>query len=89
MTDSKRDARRHSRAKGTIPAVTGELLGLGWMEADVLKLVKNLQGALNQGAYVMQMLRSRMSDVHGSKRVINSLVFDSLKWAVLIVRMLR
>ena len=69
--------------------MTGELIGLGWVEADVLKLVKNLQGALHQGAYVMQTLRSRMSDVHGSKRVINSLVFNSLKWAVLIVRMLR
>ncbi len=77
------------KAKRTISGLTGELSALGWKEADADKLSKNLQGALNQGAYVMQTLRSRMSDVHGSKRVLNPLVFDSLKWAALIVRMLK
>ena len=76
-------------AKGAIPGLTSELTALGWEEADADKLAKNLQGALNQGAYVMQTLRSRMSDVHGSKRVLKSLVFDSLRWAALIVRMLK
>ena len=77
------------KAKRTISGLTGELSALGWKEADADKLSKNLLGALNQGAYVMQTLRSRMSDVHGSKRVLNPLVFDSLKWATLIVRMLK
>ena len=77
------------KAKGTVSGLTGELSALGWKETDAAKLSKNLQGALNQGAYVMQTLRSRMSDVHGSKRVLNPLVFDSLKWAALIVRMLK
>ena len=77
------------KAKGTISGLTGELGALGWNAADADTLSKNLQGALNQAAYVMQTLRSRMSDVHGSKRVLNPLVFDSLKWAALIVRMLK
>ena len=77
------------KVKRSISGLTGELSALGWKEADADKLSKNLQGALNQGAYVMQTLRSRMSDVHGSKRVLNPLVFDSLKWAALIVRMLK
>ena len=46
---------------------------------------KNIEGALNQGAFVMQSLRSRMADVHGTKPVLRSLVFESLKWAELIV----
>ena len=77
------------KAGGTISDLTSELKVLGWDKTDVDQLAKNLQGALNQGAYVMQTLRSKMSDVHGSKQVVNSMVFDSLKWAVLIVRMLK
>ena len=77
------------RAKGTLSELSRELTDLDWNEADVARLSKNLLGALNQGAYVMQTLRSRMSDVHGSKRVLNPLVFDSLKWAAIIVRTLK
>jgi len=50
--------------------------------------VDNLRGALNQGAYVLQKLRSDMGDVHGSKPVVEGLVYDSIKWASLIVRLL-
>ena len=77
------------RAKNTISRLLAELTGMGWAEADAQRLSQNLQGALNQGAYVMQALRSGMSDVHGSKRALSSLVYDSLKWAALIVRMLK
>ena len=77
------------KAKGTIAEMTSELTALGWEKADADTLANNLRGALNQGAYVMQALRSRMSDVHGSKHVLKPLVFDSLKWAALIVRMLK
>ena len=76
-------------ARNTISNITRELMDLGWEKADADRLSSNLQGSLNQGAYVMQALRSGMSDVHGSKHVANSLVFDSLKWAALIVRMLK
>ena len=75
-------------ARGTIEEVRDELIGLGWTREDSKMLAHNLRGALNHGANVMQRLRSEMSDVHGSKRVIRALVFDSLKWAALIVRML-
>lgn len=76
------------KAKGTIADVTDELIELGWVREEAQRLADNLRGALNQGANVMQGLRSGMSDVHGSKRVMPALVFDSLKWAALIVRML-
>ncbi len=77
------------KAKGTLPALTHELNVLGWEDSESKKLAKNLHRALNHGAYVMQTLRSRMSDVHGSKQVLKPLVFDSLKWAALILRMLK
>jgi len=37
----------------------------------------------------MQALRSRMGDVHGTKPILKPLVCDSIKWAELIVRILR
>jgi len=69
--------------------ISEELISLGWEKSEATTLVNNLRGALNQGAFVMQSLRARMSDVHGSKRVFGPLVFDSIKWAALIVRMLK
>ena len=77
------------KATRTISRLPDELTVMGWSKLEADKLSKNLQGALNQGAYVMQALRSGMSDVHGSKRVLNPLVYDALKWAALIVRMLK
>lgn len=77
------------KAKGTLDELRDELVQLGWGAVDAAMLCKNLQGALNQGAFVLQMLRSRMSDVHGTKRELEPLVFDSLKWAELTVRMLK
>lgn len=67
------------KAKGMVEEVRRELTGIGWEASSINKLAHNLRGALNQGAYVMQALRSGMSDVHGSKRVVPALVFDSLK----------
>ena len=75
--------------KDIFTKITDELISLGWESSDADVLVKNLYGALNQGAFVMQSLRSKMSDVHGSKHVLQPLVFDSLKWAALMVRMLK
>ena len=77
------------KAKGTVEEVRRELPGIGWEAGSADRLADNLRGALNQSANVMQTLRSGMSDVHGSRRVVPALVFDSLKWAALIVRMLR
>jgi len=65
-----------------------DLVELGWSQDDANKLQHNLRGALNQAAYVMQTLRSRMGDVHGTRPTLKPLVYDSIKWAMLIVRLL-
>jgi len=59
---------------------------IGWEPNDTDMLANNLAGALNQGAYIMQSLRSKMGDVHGTKPVVKALVFDSIKWALLLIR---
>ena len=80
--------KRASFAKGVIPALEDQLKSLGWLEAEIVPFKKNFEAALSQGAYVMQTLRSKMGDVHGTKPIVKPLVFDSLKWAALLVRSL-
>ena len=75
-------------ARGVSPMLDRQLSELGWETTDITMFRKNYEGALNQGAYVMQSLRSRMGDVHGTKPILKPLVFDCLKWAELIVRAL-
>jgi len=65
-----------------------ELQDIGWGESDTKPLASNLEGSLNQAAFVMQKLRSNMGDVHGSKPVISALVYDSIKWSLLLLRIL-
>jgi hypothetical protein len=76
------------RSAGVIPKLDGELTALGWSVETAGRLRENLTGSINQAAYVMQTLRSHMSDVHGTQSVLEPLVYDSLKWAALIVRLL-
>jgi len=76
-------------ASGVIPKLEKNLRGLGWNDNNIAMFQKNFEGAMNQGAYVMQTLRSRMGDVHGTKPILKSLVFDCLKWAELILRALK
>lgn len=80
--------KRASLAKGVIPALEQQLKALGWTDAEIVPFKKNFEGSLTQGAYVMQTLRSKMGDVHGTKPIVKPLVFDSLKWAELLVRSL-
>ena len=80
--------KRASSAKGVIPALEEQLRALGWKDLEIVPFKKNFEGALTQGAYVMQTLRSKMGDVHGTKPIIKPLVFDSLKLAELLVRSL-
>lgn len=75
-------------ARGVLPKIEKELAELGWDTSDITLFCRNFEGALNQGAYVMQTLRSRMGDVHGTKPILKPLVFDSVKWAQLLVRAL-
>lgn len=65
-----------------------ELQEIGWSEPDFRPLSSNLEGSLNQAAFVMQKLRSNMGDVHGTKPVISALVYDSIKWSLLLLRVL-
>ena len=77
------------KATGIIPKLEADLAGLGWNEAEIKIFRENLVGSLNQAAYVMQTLRSKMADVHGTKPALEPIVFDSIKWASLIVRLLK
>lgn len=65
-----------------------ELEDIGWSPADIGPLTSNLTGSLNQAAYVMQNLRSRMGDVHGTKPVVAAVVYDAIKWSSLLLRFL-
>jgi len=77
--------KRAITAKGVLTNLDRQLDVIGWPRTDVMPFKKNLEGALNQGAYVMQTLRSHMGDVHGTKPILHSLVFDCLRWAELLV----
>jgi len=80
---------RSLKATGIIPKLEADLAELGWDEAEIKIFRENLVGSLNQAAYVMQTLRSKMADVHGTKPALEPIVFDSIKWASLIVRLLK
>lgn len=75
-------------AIGAIENFKDELQEIGWEEKDINPLSHNLDGSLNQAAFIMQKLRSGMSDVHGTKPVINAIVYDSIKWSLLLLRIL-
>ena len=66
-----------------------ELLRLGWDGREAFIFRQNLKGAISHAAYVMQTLRSKMGDVHGTKPYIDMLAFDSIKWAMIISSLLR
>lgn len=68
--------------------LANELETIGWLESEYKYLLSNMEGSFNQAAFVMQILRSKMGDVHGTKPVINALVYDSIKWSTLLLRML-
>lgn len=76
------------KATGIISQLEADLTEVGWDEDEIKRFRENLIGSLNQAAYVMQTLRAKMADVHGTKPTLEALVFDSLKWASLIVRLL-
>ena len=76
-------------AKSVIPTMEQQLNALGWKANDIKSFFNNYKGSLNQGAYVIQVLRSKMGDVHGTKPVLKTLVFDCLKWAELMLHTLK
>jgi hypothetical protein len=77
--------KRAMAARGILVDLERRLADLEWQPSDAGLFARNLEGALGRGAYVMQTLRSHMGDVHGSKPILRALVFDSLRWAELLV----
>jgi hypothetical protein len=75
-------------AVGVFNAIDQQLSEIEWKDSNIAQFKANLKQSLNQAAYVMQTLRSDMSDAHGTKPVIKPLVFDSIKWSQIIVRLL-
>lgn len=75
-------------AIGAKDRLQNELRDIGWGDSDINPLSSNLDGSLNQAAFVMQKLRSNMGDVHGSKPVVSALIYDSIKWSLLLLRVL-
>jgi hypothetical protein len=73
---------------GFFTEIENELKDINWKGEGVVPFTKNVEGALNQASYIMQSLRVNMSDVHGTKPVLKPLVFDSIKWSQIIVRLL-
>lgn len=76
------------KAIGIFDAVERDLKKLGWEDSKIKFLLGNLKSSLNGAAHIMQSLRSNMSDAHGSKPVLKPLVFDSIKWSEIIIRLL-
>ncbi|NSX02718.1 hypothetical protein [Cupriavidus gilardii] len=56
-----------------------ELAEIGWSESAYKPLAANIEGSLNQAAFVVQKLRSDMGNVHSTKPVISALIYDSIK----------
>jgi len=79
---------RALKARGFLSEMERQLLEIGWEGADVRTFCENVKGALNHSAYVLQTLRSKMGDVHGTKPILKPLVFDCVKWAELMLRTL-
>jgi len=75
-------------ARSVLGEIECQLVELGWESNEAKMLAQNVGGSLNQAAFVLQTLRSKMGDVHGTKPVLKPLVFDSIKWAMLRVRLL-
>lgn len=75
-------------AIGIFSQMEAELRAIGWKE-ESKKTIGTFRNAIHHAAYLMQTLRSDMGDVHGTKPVLMALVFDALKWAQIILRLLK
>jgi len=74
---------------GRLQYLEDELKKLDWDDNIINQFIGNLKGAINQAAYVMQTLRFKMGDAHGTKEVLEPLVFDSIKWSMIICSLLK
>jgi hypothetical protein len=76
-------------ARQVFQSIEQELNDLEWNKGDIKLFRENLNKSINHAAYLMQELRSEMGDVHGTKPILKQLVFNSLKWAEIIVSLLK
>lgn len=76
------------KAVGIYTTIDSQLKDIGWQDSVRVPFNKNLTSSLNQAAFVMEKLRANMADAHGTKPVLKPLVFDSIKWAQILVRLL-
>lgn len=76
-------------ASGKLSELEAQLVGLGWTKEHADRFCKNLGQVFNQAGYLMQTLRSHMSDAHGKKPVVESVVFDALKLASVLVSFMK
>ena len=76
------------QALNVLEQMETELTELGWEVSEIAHFKKNIKDSLNKLALVTQKLRSGMGDVHGTKPVLKSLVFDSFKFAQILIRMM-
>lgn len=88
-TSFQKKVNKSLQAVNALERLEGELVDLGWEANKAKILCENLKGAVSQAAYVMQGIRSGMGDAHGSKPALNTLAFDSIKWAMIISSLLR
>jgi len=75
-------------AIGIYNTIDNQLTNIEWKKGDVKLFKSNLKGSIDQATYVLQSLRNNMSDVHTTKPVIKPLIFDGIKWAQIILRLL-
>jgi hypothetical protein len=76
------------QALKVLEQIETELTELGWKAGEITPFKKNIKDSLNKLALVTEKLRSGMGDVHGTKPVLKSLVFDSFKFAQILIRMM-
>jgi hypothetical protein len=76
-------------AAGRLAALEAQLTAIGWPPERARMLVHNLRGMLNQGSFVMQILRSDMGDVHGAKKALEPVVYDMLKLASMLLSFMK
>jgi hypothetical protein len=68
--------------------IKADLVGLGVPEAEAVKITEEWQKATNHAATMLQTLRSKMGDVHGTKATLRRAAYDAVKWSSAICGLL-
>ena len=68
--------------------INHDLVSLGIPQPDADKIADEWQKATNHAATMLQLLRSKMGDVHGTKPSLRRAAFDAVKWSSAICGLL-